>query len=917
MMAAIVADPLPGKKKIHLPPGLMYMAGDPWAFGTRKVEVPASVHIEGNGGAGVNASTGLSNSGFLLPQLTQLVFCNQGASSTGTGDAKYSHAEYFNVHTTTPIISTGFARSVYSTMDASFNRSVYSDSGKAVPKGLCVPYSGATVSAEGASKTDSTGTHNNVMFRASTSFVPTGSEPAAFATVGPAQIGTVISDGAGSWTVESVPKDRNIFSGTSAVPGQRLLVPGDVRYIFEVVAGGTLAGDNTGTCGASTTGWLGTGSPYIQPAPWQQFTDGTATVRAMAAGTLLTLANECVYQHLVLEGGIGPSIQVEGGALDGIATPSQPNWAVADYNVVNDVRAFFSHGGVSFHGAECNVGRVNHCRVDTPSSLQRSKPYSIPVGLADMGDGSFCVHQRHLGGNYVTASYYASGLGVGFVSDSSAGSTQPGMPDPIQPGSQTQFHECRVEGTSKPNIVNANALYVTVEAQQGIDDRSAAMQIGPGRSRYIVGRETDANTSKTTNYGLQTGGLSTILSYFLRIGQDATKGAYTGFWTEKVGSLTFQNGWLVYGQGPNSSILGIPRVAWGASFGDAKTTGKLISNFPSGYPNLTFSASAHTITRDTGSWITDGFAIGDPVTVSGSTSNDGIRTITGLTDTVMTFGSGLANEGPRSAVSVYVAGHVSGQGIGLFNILDGYFNRSMSGVAAGAFHATDSSMLDDTRLRYGKRLAGDTFPIPDATSASGTFRRCVVATAGWRAPKWANTLVYVAEDNATYMTEATVVRPSTSPSVLTSGSDRCWKLGILKAQHGGVEPTWPASGNFMDAVGNYWIDMGPTANVQASDPVIDNIQVLVQAMADANQTIATTRSVVQTTGALTANRTLTWNGATVGDRRILDNQCTGGFAVKLAPATGNLSTTGIANGKCAVIYFDGTNWRRASPDATP
>jgi hypothetical protein len=132
-----------------------------------------------------------------------------------------------------------------------------------------------------------------------------------------------------------------------------------------------------------------------------------------------------------------------------------------------------------------------------------------------------------------------------------------------------------------------------------------------------------------------------------------------------------------------------------------------------------------------------------------------------------------------------------------------------------------------------------------------------------------------------------------------------------------MEPTWPASGNFIDAAGNYWIDMGPTAVVQASDPVSDNVQVLTRAMADTNQTISTTRSVVQTTGALTASRTLTWNGATAGDRCILDNQCTGAFAVKVAPAMGNLMTTGIANGRCAVIYFDGSNWRRASPDATP
>lgn len=73
----------------------------------------------------------------------------------------------------------------------------------------------------------------------------------------------------------------------------------------------------------------------------------------------------------------------------------------------------------------------------------------------------------------------------------------------------------------------------------------------------------------------------------------------------------------------------------------------------SGAPNLTFDGTGHTITRSSGSWITDGFALNDVVTISGTVSNN-ITTgvITVLTATVMTFGSGLTTEGPVSGAAV-------------------------------------------------------------------------------------------------------------------------------------------------------------------------------------------------------------------------------------------------------------------------
>lgn len=92
--------------------------------------------------------------------------------------------------------------------------------------------------------------------------------------------------------------------------------------------------------------------------------------------------------------------------------------------------------------------------------------------------------------------------------------------------------------------------------------------------------------------------------------------------------------------------------------------------------------------------------------------------------------------------------------------------------------------------------------------------------------------------------------------------------------------------------------------------------VFTQPMADANQSFATSRRCIQFTGANTATRTATISGMAVGVYAF-DNKCTGAFAVKISPAAGDLSTNGIANGKTAMAYYDGTNFRRTSADATP
>lgn len=75
-----------------------------------------------------------------------------------------------------------------------------------------------------------------------------------------------------------------------------------------------------------------------------------------------------------------------------------------------------------------------------------------------------------------------------------------------------------------------------------------------------------------------------------------------------------------------------------------------------GAPSLTFlevSATGDTVTRSAGSWITDGFVIGDTVTITGSAGNNVTGPIASLSATVLTFGTtDLVNEGPVAGCNV-------------------------------------------------------------------------------------------------------------------------------------------------------------------------------------------------------------------------------------------------------------------------
>ncbi len=69
-----------------------------------------------------------------------------------------------------------------------------------------------------------------------------------------------------------------------------------------------------------------------------------------------------------------------------------------------------------------------------------------------------------------------------------------------------------------------------------------------------------------------------------------------------------------------------------------------------GGPTVTFTTT--TATRSAGSFLTEGFAVGDSFTVTGSVSNNYTKVITALSATVITFASGGVAEGPVSNVVI-------------------------------------------------------------------------------------------------------------------------------------------------------------------------------------------------------------------------------------------------------------------------
>ncbi len=125
-----------------------------------------------------------------------------------------------------------------------------------------------------------------------------------------------------------------------------------------------------------------------------------------------------------------------------------------------------------------------------------------------------------------------------------------------------------------------------------------------------------------------------------------------------------------------------------------------------GSHGLAFDAAGDTITRSGGSWLDDGFAVGDSVTVAGTVSNNYTKTITTLTATVMTFASGVADEVIGSRTPTIVKGETMSAWVS---------------AMATAFASVDSQKRIDIglgRLRKLSPITGYEFRRPVSWAAS-------------------------------------------------------------------------------------------------------------------------------------------------------------------------------------------------------
>lgn len=125
--------------------------------------------------------------------------------------------------------------------------------------------------------------------------------------------------------------------------------------------------------------------------------------------------------------------------------------------------------------------------------------------------------------------------------------------------------------------------------------------------------------------------------------------------TALASQLKLARTWLVVGDLPNSTFAGYVTTQANAyetaddRFVFARCSVKDRLPLPKkskvGGETLTFNTVGDTITRSAGSWLDDGLAVGDVVSIDGTVSNDGASfPITTLTATVLTTSTNLVNE---------------------------------------------------------------------------------------------------------------------------------------------------------------------------------------------------------------------------------------------------------------------------------
>lgn len=165
----------------------------------------------------------------------------------------------------------------------------------------------------------------------------------------------------------------------------------------------------------------------------------------------------------------------------------------------------------------------------------------------------------------------------------------------------------------------------------------------------------------------------------------------------------------------------IADIAHGFSAGDGPY--QLTSAGPvlAGTPGVIISTSPELLTRDAGSWLTEGFAVNQLVTLGESTSNNGVLTITAVTALVITVAETLTPEGSQTDLTLVATGELptgllplTDYFVGVIDA-DTYTLHTTHNAAVKAINAVDLSLPEMTL----------TTSIVIAAGPPGTFTRTV------------------------------------------------------------------------------------------------------------------------------------------------------------------------------------------------
>jgi hypothetical protein len=202
------------------------------------------------------------------------------------------------------------------------------------------------------------------------------------------------------------------------------------------------------------------------------------------------------------------------------------------------------------------------------------------------------------------------------------------------------------------------------------------------------------------------------------------------------------------------------------------------------------AATGDTITRGSGSWVSDGFAAGQSITVSGTPGSNGTYTVLSVTDLVLTvaFSNAMHNEGPESATISTGAGdrivRTSGSFISDLFTPGETINLSGFGIAGHNGSFTIASVSAQTLTLTATTTGSDDGPVSatiDGTSgdrivrssgsfvADGFFNGQTITISGTAGNNGTFTIANVSDLTLTLTSVNGVIKEGPEPATITMG----------------------------------------------------------------------------------------------------------------------------------------------------